>query len=103
MQIAVIGKQGAGKHALAAQMHHDPSHPGAETHTPLLLSDLDSAEGLVQKARQEQGRLQNGKQTTGTGNAEPHLAQDVALTDPPWILPFIVVALHDEPFSTGSV
>ncbi len=50
VQIAVIGKQGAGKHALAAQMRHDPSHPGAETRTPLLLSDLDSAEELVQKS-----------------------------------------------------
>lgn len=49
VQIAVIGKQGSGKHALAAQMRHDPSHPEVETHTPLLLSDLDSAEELVHK------------------------------------------------------
>jgi uncharacterized protein (DUF697 family) len=41
VRIALVGRPGAGKHALADQLRRDPSRPQAQTQTPLLIADLE--------------------------------------------------------------
>jgi uncharacterized protein (DUF697 family) len=48
LKIALIGRPGSGKHALAAQMRRDISRPQAVTQTPMLLADLETARSMAQ-------------------------------------------------------
>jgi len=43
VKIAIIGKEGVGRHMLANQMRRDPSRPHLQTDTPLLILDLDQS------------------------------------------------------------
>jgi uncharacterized protein (DUF697 family) len=44
VRIALVGRQGSGKHLLASQMRHDPQRAKYETMTPLLVVDLEASE-----------------------------------------------------------
>jgi len=46
VRIAVVGKAGSGRHALAEHMRQDPSRPGNKTASPLLIADLEKAARL---------------------------------------------------------
>jgi uncharacterized protein (DUF697 family) len=48
VRIALVGKPGSGRHALAAQMRSDPSRPGAEIATPLPILDLENGAQVSQ-------------------------------------------------------
>ena len=43
VKIAIVGAPGAGQEQLADQLRHDPSRPGTETQTPLLVASLEDA------------------------------------------------------------
>jgi uncharacterized protein (DUF697 family) len=43
IRIALVGRPGAGKHALADLLRRDPSRPQALTQTPLLIADLEES------------------------------------------------------------
>ncbi len=44
VKIAIVGRPGAGRHALADQLRRDPQRLSSETLTTVLISDLDSEE-----------------------------------------------------------
>ena len=43
VRIALVGRQGAGRHTLAEQMHTDPARPGVHTQSPLILVSVDAS------------------------------------------------------------
>jgi uncharacterized protein (DUF697 family) len=47
VRIALVGRPGSGVHTLAEQIRRDPARPGAETQTPLVLANLDTADETV--------------------------------------------------------
>lgn len=46
LNIVLVGKPGSGRHLLAEQMRRDPSRPGNEYPSPLLILNLDDAHSL---------------------------------------------------------
>jgi len=46
LSIALVGKSGSGRHLLAEQMRRDPSRPGNEYPSPLLILNLEEAHSL---------------------------------------------------------
>lgn len=49
IEIALLGEEGSGRHALADQLRSDPARPNVSTHTPVIVAGLD-AEGQVADA-----------------------------------------------------
>jgi len=47
VRIALVGRPGSGVDTLADLIRRDPSRPDLETHTPLLLANLDSADESI--------------------------------------------------------
>src|SRR4030065_573686 len=45
LRIALVGKEGSGRQALAEHMRQDPARPGTRTHTPVLILDLEKNQG----------------------------------------------------------
>lgn len=49
LRIALVGRQGSGRHTLAEQMRHDPARTNVVVMTPILVVDLEDQEAAYQK------------------------------------------------------
>ncbi len=47
VKLAIVGRQGVGRHTLAAQMRRDPHRPDQQTQTILNISDLETADTVT--------------------------------------------------------
>jgi uncharacterized protein (DUF697 family) len=46
VKLAIVGRPGTGRHTLANQLRHDPQRSQSNTQTAVLITDLESTEGL---------------------------------------------------------